>query len=67
MLAVANPVFYQEEREPLSTIVGVVVDRSQSQDNAGRREMTDAALATLKQRLAKFPQIEPRIVEAADD
>lgn len=66
-LAVANPVFYQEEREPLSTIVGVVVDRSQSQDNPGRREMTDAALATLKQRLAKFPQIETRIVEAADD
>ncbi len=67
LLAIANPVFFQEEREPLSTIVGVVVDRSQSQDNAGRREMTDAALATLKQRLAKFPQIEPRIVEAADD
>jgi hypothetical protein len=66
-LAVANPVFFQEEREPLSTIIGVVVDRSQSQDNAGRREMTDAALATLKQRLAKFPQIEARILEAADD
>ncbi|MCW0000053.1 hypothetical protein OE766_17575 [Pararhizobium sp. YC-54] len=66
-LAIANPVFFQEEREPLSTIVGVVVDRSQSQDNAGRRAMTDAALATLKQRLAKFPQIEARIVEAADD
>ncbi|WP_426227201.1 hypothetical protein [Pararhizobium sp. DWP3-4] len=67
ILAVANPVFFQEEREPLSTIVGVVVDRSQSQDNAGRRAMTDEALATLKQRLAKFPQIEARIVEAADD
>ncbi len=67
LLAVANPVFFQEEREPLSTIVGVVVDRSQSQDNAGRRAMTDEALATLKQRLAKFPQIEARIVEAADD
>ncbi|WP_349435141.1 hypothetical protein [Pararhizobium sp. A13] len=67
VLAIANPVFFQEEREQLSTIVGVVVDRSQSQGNAGRREMTDAALAALKQRLAKFPQIEARIVEAADD
>jgi hypothetical protein len=66
-LAIANPVFFQEEREPLSTIVGVVVDSSQSQDNAGRRAMTDQALATLKERLAKFPQIEARIVEAADD
>jgi len=66
-LAIANPVFFQEEREPLSTIVAVVVDRSQSQDDAGRRQMTDEALATLKERLAKFPQIEARIVEAADD
>ncbi|MDQ0321246.1 hypothetical protein QO002_003384 [Pararhizobium capsulatum DSM 1112] len=67
VLAIANPVFFQEEREPLSTVVAVVVDRSQSQDYAGRRETTDAALAELKARLAKFPQIEPRIVEAADD
>ncbi|WP_426122334.1 hypothetical protein [Pararhizobium sp. PWRC1-1] len=66
-LAIANPVFFQEERQPLSTIVGVVVDRSQSQDNAGRRAMTDEALATVKQRLAKFPQIEARIAEATDD
>ncbi|TCP90245.1 hypothetical protein C8J31_10180 [Rhizobium sp. PP-CC-2G-626] len=70
-LALANPVFFQEEREPLSTIVAVVVDRSQSQDvgqgAANRRAMTDQALATLKERLARFPQIEPRIVEAADD
>ena len=65
-LAIANPVFFQEEREPLSTIVGVVVDRSQSQDNAERRQQTDAALETLKQRLARFPQIEARIVEATD-
>ena len=65
-LALANPVLNQEEREPLSTIVAVVVDRSQSQDAAGRREATDRALATLKDRFARFPSIEPRIVEAAD-
>ncbi|MCZ4091964.1 hypothetical protein [Sinorhizobium psoraleae] len=66
-LAIANPSVFQEEREPLSTIVAVVVDRSQSQDNADRREQTDRALADLKDRLARFPQIETRIVEAADD
>ncbi|MDK1490092.1 hypothetical protein QN219_08475 [Sinorhizobium sp. 7-81] len=65
-LAIANPSVFQEEREPLSTIVAVVVDRSQSQDNADRREQTDRALADLKDRLARFPQIETRIVEAAD-
>ncbi|NRP70294.1 hypothetical protein ILFOPFJJ_01173 [Ensifer psoraleae] len=66
-LAIANPSVFQEEREPLSTIVAIVVDRSQSQDNADRREQTDRALADLKDRLAHFPQIETRIVEAADD
>ncbi|PDT54385.1 MULTISPECIES: hypothetical protein [Sinorhizobium] len=65
-LALANPVLFQEEREPLSTIVAVVVDRSQSQDNDGRREQTDRALADLKERLARFPQIETRVVEAKD-
>lgn len=65
-LAIANPSVFQEEREPLSTIVAIVVDRSQSQENDGRREQTDRALADLKDRLSRFPQIETRIVEAAD-
>ncbi|APG85283.1 membrane protein [Sinorhizobium americanum] len=65
-LALANPVLFQEEREPLSTIVAVVVDRSQSQDNDGRREQTDRALADLNERLARFPQVETRVVEAKD-
>ncbi|CCE96701.1 conserved hypothetical protein [Sinorhizobium fredii HH103] len=65
-LSLANPVLFQEEREPLSTIAAVVVDRSQSQDNAGRREQTDKALADLTERLARFPQIETRVVEAKD-
>ncbi|RVH92228.1 hypothetical protein CN206_37055, partial [Sinorhizobium meliloti] len=65
-LALANPVLFQEEREPLSTIVAVVVDRSQSQENGDRRAQTDQALEGLKERLSRFPQIEARIVEAAD-
>ncbi|MDK1374933.1 MULTISPECIES: hypothetical protein [unclassified Sinorhizobium] len=65
-LAISNPSIFQEEREPLSTIVAVVVDRSQSQNNGNRREQTDKALADLKDRLSRFPQIETRIVEAAD-
>ncbi|MCP8894012.1 hypothetical protein KYK29_03655 [Shinella daejeonensis] len=65
--ALANPVILQEDREALTTIVPVVVDRSQSQDNPERTAMTDAALAGLKERLAHYPRIEPRIVEAKDD
>ncbi len=66
-LALVNPVLMREDREPLSTVVAIVADRSQSQDNAERTAMTDAALAGLKERLARFPRIETRIVEAADD
>ncbi|SIQ21637.1 hypothetical protein SAMN05880590_102625 [Rhizobium sp. RU35A] len=67
LLALANPTLLQEERAPLSTIVPVVVDRSQSQDTAERRAQTDAALAQLRDRLARFPRLEPRIVEVRDD
>ncbi|MBB4955247.1 hypothetical protein H4S14_003283 [Agrobacterium vitis] len=63
--ALANPLLLSENREALSTVVPVIVDRSQSQtDIATRKTMTDEALAGIKQRLALFPGIEPRIVEA---
>src|SRR5690606_25053393 len=67
VLALANPVFLQEDREALSTVVPVIVDRSQSQDNEDRTAQTNAALEGLKERFARYPRIEPRIVEAGDD
>lgn len=67
LLAIANPLLTNEEREPLSTIVPVIVDRSQSQDVQQRHEQTDQALATLRERLARFPRIEPRVVEVEND
>lgn len=67
MLALANPVVTREEREPLPTVVAVVVDRSQSQQNADRTAMTDKAVEELKARLARYPRLEPRIVEAGND
>jgi len=39
LAALANPVLLQEDRDQLSTIVPVIVDRSQSQQTADR--MTD--------------------------
>lgn len=65
-LAVANPVFSQEDRAPLSTVVPLVVDRSQSQKLGGRVDTADAALQTLKERLARFPQFEVREVDAGN-
>jgi len=63
-LALVNPVFLDEQREPLKSVVAVVVDHSQSQDIGDRAEQTDEALAGLKQRLARFPQFDVRVVEA---
>ncbi|HEX2146624.1 MAG TPA: hypothetical protein VHG11_03115 [Pseudorhizobium sp.] len=67
LLALANPFLTQEDREQLSTIVPLVVDRSQSQETDNRREQTDQALAELQERFSRFPRIETRIVEVDED
>jgi hypothetical protein len=64
VLALANPSLTSEEREPLSTVVAVVVDKSASQEFGDRTAMTEAARAELKQRLERFPNAEVRWVEA---
>ncbi|WP_315924452.1 hypothetical protein [Mesorhizobium sp. SP-1A] len=63
-LALLNPVFLDEDREPLKSVVAVVVDRSQSQDIGDRTKQTDEALAGVKDRLARFKQFDVRVVEA---
>ncbi|RWF33368.1 MAG: hypothetical protein EOS65_31640, partial [Mesorhizobium sp.] len=62
--ALLNPVFLDEERDALKSVVAVVVDRSQSQDIGERTRQTDEALAGLQQRLARFKQFDVRVVEA---
>ena len=63
-LALANPVLLDEEREPLQSVVALVVDRSQSQDIGNRTEATEKAVAELQARLARFGQFDVRTVEA---
>jgi hypothetical protein len=63
-LAAANPVLVQEQREPLKSTVAIIVDRSQSQLFDGRAAQTDAALSGLLERVARFPQFEPRVLES---
>ncbi|MDM9621703.1 hypothetical protein A6U87_23570 [Rhizobium sp. AC44/96] len=67
LAALANPVLLQEDREQLSTVVPVIVDRSQSQQTPERIKMTDEALAQLKEQVARFPQIEPRFVDVNEE
>ncbi|MFC3205210.1 hypothetical protein [Aquamicrobium soli] len=62
--ALLNPVFLDEDREPLKSVVAVVVDRSQSQDLGDRNGQTDAALAGVKERLSRLKQFDVRVIEA---
>jgi hypothetical protein len=62
--ALFNPVFLNEEREPLKSVVALIVDRSQSQDIGDRTKQTEEALAGLQQRLGRFKQFDVRVVEA---
>jgi hypothetical protein len=63
-LAVINPVLLDEERDPLKSVVALIVDRSQSQDIGDRTEQTNEAVAALKERLGRFKQFDVRVVEA---
>ncbi|EDQ34110.1 putative membrane protein [Hoeflea phototrophica DFL-43] len=67
VLALANPVANFEEREPVTSIVAIVVDRSPSQMSMDRTARTDAALKALTERLARYPSFETRIIEAVTD
>ena len=66
-LALLNPVLLQTEREPLESVVAVVVDRSQSQAVQQRTETTDATLEALTTQLARFPRFDVRVVEVGND
>ena len=67
VLALANPVANFEDREPVTSVVAIVVDRSPSQMSPDRTARTDAALAALTERLARYPAFEARIIEAVTD
>ncbi|AKH99381.1 Protein of unknown function (DUF1355) [Hoeflea sp. IMCC20628] len=67
VLALANPVANFEDREPVTGIVAVVVDRSPSQMSIDRTARTDAALKALTERISRYPAFELRIIEAVTD
>jgi len=64
VLALANPLLTREDREPLTSVAVVVVDKSPSQSFGDRTAQTEAARAAVAQRLARIAGIETRIVEA---
>jgi hypothetical protein len=66
-LAIANPIWVQEQREPLKDIVALVVDRSESMNFRGRQETSEAAYQAIKSRLETDSSIELRIAETDPD
>jgi hypothetical protein len=63
-LALLNPVVLREDREPLSTVVALVTDKSASQTIENREQTTEAARAALAERLGEFRNIEVRQIPA---
>src|SRR5436190_4053806 len=64
LLALANPSFTREDREPLSSVAAVVIDKSPSQSFGDRTRQTENARETLVDSLKKIKGLEVRIVEA---
>src|SRR5271167_2044943 len=64
LLALANPSFTREDREPLSSVAAVVIDKSPSQSFGDRTKQTERAREALVDELKKIKGLEVRVVEA---
>src|SRR3984957_16030887 len=64
LLALANPSFTREDREPLSSVAAVVIDKSPSQNFGNRTRETEQAREALVDSLKKIKGLEVRVVEA---
>jgi len=64
VLALANPSLTREDRDPLSSVAVVVVDKSPSQSFGDRTQQTEAARAAVVDRLSHIPGLDVRVVEA---
>nr|WP_155141843.1 hypothetical protein [Roseibium sp. RKSG952] len=65
-LALANPAIEREDREPLTSVVAVVADRSQSQKFGDRQDQTEAVLQSVTERIEALPGFELRVLEASN-
>ena len=62
VFALLDPAIQRENREPLTSIAALVVDRSESQALGDRTAMTDKARAELEKRIGKLRGVELRVV-----
>ena len=66
LAALTGPSVVQEERDPVRSVVAVVIDRSTSQTLGDRPEMTTQLREEAERRLAGLPNIETRFIDAGD-
>src|ERR1700674_5896207 len=64
LLALANPSFTREDRDPLSSVAVVVIDKSPSQNFGDRTQQTEAARAKIIDQLHRIPGLEGRVIKA---
>src|SRR5580693_4886727 len=64
VLALANPSFTREDRQPLTSVAVVVIDKSPSQSFGDRTRETAQAQQALVDRLKQVKGLEVRVVEA---
>ena len=65
LAAITNPTLQSEQRAPLKSTVAIIVDESQSQTFGKRKEQTETALKIIKERIARFPEFDVRVVSAS--
>ncbi|WP_412058169.1 hypothetical protein [Bartonella sp. DGB2] len=61
-LALFNPQYVKEERAPIPSIVGIVVDESPSQQLKERPAQTKKTLIALKEAFKNYPQYRPHFI-----
>ena len=66
LAALLNPAIQQEDREPLSDIVVLVVDESASQRISDRPDQTEDAIANVRAEVARLDNTELRVVTVGD-
>jgi hypothetical protein len=64
VLALANPSFTREDRDPLTSVAVVVVDKSPSQNFGDRMQQTEAARTKIVDQLHRIAGLEVRVLEA---
>ncbi len=67
LLALANPTALREERDPVSDVAVLAIDRSQSNRVDGREDLTGEIAANLREKLEREDGLELRVVDVQDD